>query len=395
MEPARPVTPLRLLDERAAVDPHPAYRDVLDECPVARVDLNGEPAVFISGYAQVREALRDPVTFSSGMDAVAIGQERPLIPLQLDPPDHARYRRLLDPHFSPSRMAELEDDVRALVADLVDEFADDHSCDFHGQFSEPLPSTIFMRLLGLPMEDLPHFLRLKDGILRSHVEHAGDLDATQSARATAGAAIYEYFRAAIDERRRRPDDGLFSRLLTSETDGEQLSDEEILDTAFLLIIAGLDTVTATLDCSIAYLAQHPERRRALVADPAIVPNVVEELLRHETPVQVIMRIVGEPDEVNGMRLERGDHVTLVLGTANVDESEFDRPHDTDFTRKPNRHLAFGGGPHRCLGSHLARLELRVALEEFHRRVPEYSLAPDAELSFSPGIRQAREIPLVF
>jgi cytochrome P450 len=145
---------------------------------------------------------------------------------------------------------------------------------------------------------------------------------------------------------------------------------------------------------VLHLANHPERRRALVADPSLIPSAIEELLRWETPVQVIPRGVKEDVELRGVKLHAGDTVLLVLGAANVDEAEFGEE-SIDFARNPNRHVAFGGSHHLCLGAHLARLELRVSLEELHRRIPDYHVAPGAQVHFSPGIRQADHLPLEF
>ncbi len=376
-----------------AADPHPAYRRLREECPVARsAGFDGGTSWYISRYDDVMWALKHPEVFSSGAEAISIGQEHPLIPLQVDPPEHAHYRRLLDPEFSPRRMAELEPDVRRLTGELLDGFATRGTCDFHAEYATPLPSTIFLRLLGLPQSDLPKFLQWRDDTIRP----AGDTPAAQQhTREAAGAAITRYFEDGLDEKQRNPDGNLLARLATARVDGRPITRAEQLGTCHLMLLGGLDTVTATLDCMIAYLAQHPDRRRALIADPTLCDTVVEELLRAETPVQVVPRVVKQEFEMRGQRLQPGDGVVLVLGAADTDGDEFDDAESVSFERGVNRHLAFGGGPHRCLGSHLARMELRVAVEEFHRRIPEYELAPDTTLVYSPGIRQADHLPLVF
>jgi len=381
-----------LFDPDAVAQPHAVYQRFHNECPVARLE-DADGLVLLTRYEDVHHAFRQPEIFSSGMEAAQIGQDRPLIPLQIDPPEHSKYRRLLDPHFSPKQVATLEDDARKLVAELVDGFASRGECDLHAEFTEPLPSTIFLALMGLPQSDLPEFLKWKDAIVRPDVE-PGDVEGAERARKEAGKGIYAYFDAAIDQRVANPDDGLFTRLLTCEIDGRTLTRDEILDISYLLLLGGLDTVTATLDCSFAWLAQHPEARTGLGDDPQQTNVVVEELLRHQTPVAMVLRVAAQDTTVNGVELRKGDHISLLIGASNADESEFDRAHEVNFERGANRHLAFGGGPHRCLGSHLARLELRVALEEFHRRIPDYSLAPDAELRYSGGIRQLVSLPLV-
>jgi cytochrome P450 len=161
------------------------------------------------------------------------------------------------------------------------------------------------------------------------------------------------------------------------------------------LLGGLDTVTATLDCMVVHLARAPELRAAIAADLSLVAPAVEELLRYETPVTMVPRILKQEFELGGVQLRAGDHAILLIGAGNCDPEEFDEAEGTDIARESNRHLAFGGGPHRCLGSHLARLELRVALEELHRRIPDYRIAPDAEVHFSPAIRQAASLPLVW
>jgi len=162
----------------------------------------------------------------------------------------------------------------------------------------------------------------------------------------------------------------------------------------LLLVGGLDTVTATLDCMVVYLATHPDHRQQLIDDPSCIPAAVEELLRWLTPVMMIPRSIAQDIEMRGVELKAGDAVNVVIGAANMDEEEFGEP-EVDFGRDPNRHLAFGGSHHLCLGAHLARLELRVALEELHARIPDYRLAEGADLHYSPGIRQTAKLPLVF
>jgi cytochrome P450 len=214
-------------------------------------------------------------------------------------------------------------------------------------------------------------------------------------RKQSGENIYAYFDRVLDERARQPREDLLSRLLEAEIDGDRLSRNELLDICFLMLLAGLDTVTATLGCSIAYLAANPEQRRRLLAGPELLDGAVEELLRWETPVTMVPRLLKADVEIGGVKLAAGQLVTLLLGAADVDAGEFPEPARVDFAREHNRHLAFGAGPHRCLGSHLARLELRLALEEWHRRIPDYAIEPGETPRYSPGIREVMYLPLVW
>ena len=372
-------------------DPIPAYQRMHSECPVGRSVTAFGAGVALTRYEDVLWALKHPEVFSSE-GVVQVGNEVPLIPLSVDPPEHAKYRRLMDPQFSPKKMAELEPEMRKLVNEVIDGFIARGECDFHEDYATPLPSTFFLALMGMPQSDLPDFLKWRDDTIRPDARTDEEAAAI---RASAGEAITNYFREACETRRRDPDDRLLTTLVNGEVDGRPLTEAELLGACHLLLLGGLDTVTATLDCMIVYLARHPERRDALANDLSLVPAVVEELLRLETPVMMVPRKVIQDIEIDGVPCKVGDSATLLLGAADCDETEFDRADEAVFDRERNRHLAFGGGPHRCLGSHLARLELRVAIEEWHKRIPDYAIKDGAEIHFSGGIRQADNLPIVF
>jgi len=190
-------------------------------------------------------------------------------------------------------------------------------------------------------------------------------------------------------------DDLLSQFLDATVDGERLTREDILDICFLFLIAGLDTVTATLDCVFGYLSAHPEQRRAIVEDPSIIPAAIEELLRWETPVMGVVRIATDDIELGGCPVGRGQSVMIMLGSVNTDEADLSDADVVRFDREVNRHMAFGGGIHRCLGSHLARLELRVALRQWHLRIPEYTVPEGHTLVYTPAIRSIDHFPMEF
>jgi cytochrome P450 len=376
------------VDPHDLAHPQPLFKALRDTGPV--VDL--ETMVVVGGDAEVRHVLQHPEIFSSGIDAVSIGQVRPLIPLQIDPPHHKDYRKLLDPIFAPKQVHLLEDQTRELVRSLIAPVVDQGRCNFHDVVAEPLPTTVFLQLLGLPVERAAEFIELKNGIIRPPVSTPAERVAYT---AKVGTKIYEVLQAAIDERQAERQSDFLSMFLDAEVDGHRLTNDDILDIGYLFFLAGLDTVTASLDCMLSYLAQHPDRRRQLVDDESLIPHAIEEMLRWETPVQGVVRVTTEDTEIGGCPIPHGTVVSVVLGSANCDERSWSDPDSIDFAREENRHLAFGGGVHRCLGSHLARMELRVALEEWHRAVPDYRLADGVQLLYTQGLRAVENLELVW
>ncbi len=370
-------------------EPQPMYKALRESTPVFR----SPEAVVLSRLTDIEMALKHTELFSSNMDAVDLGNIRPLIPLQIDPPEHAKYRRILDPLFTPREMARREPGVAELVNEMIDRFAGRGEVDFHEEFAVPLPCTVFLQLLGLPLEDLDQFLEWKDGVIRP--EGAEGYDGRHNASQAVAQQIYDYFDRAIDEHIASPREDVLSAMIAANVAGQPLSREELLDICFLFLIAGLDTVTDSLDCFFVYLARHPDHRHQLVEEPDVLPHAIEELLRWETPVPGVVRVAMQDLEVGGCPISKGERVSPLLGAANTDPAEFPDPEVVDFNRSPNRHRAFGGGPHRCLGSHLARMELRVALREFHRRIPDYEIKPGTQLIYTAALRSVESLPLIF
>lgn len=388
-----PQDALSLLDPQSAAAPQGLFAALRENMPVWDIEGIG---IAVSRHADVDKVLHDPEIFSSSIAAVDLKNVRPLIPLQIDPPDHKKYRRILDPLFGPRLMTRLEEPVSTLVNELIDKFIGDAEIDFAQQFALPLPSQVFLTMLGLPLTDLTRLLAMKDGIIRpNHVvgaeynspeAHAHQIAAAQS--------IYDYFNEVLDDRDANGPDDLLAELLRAEVDGVRLTREDILDICFLFILAGLDTVTATLTCMFAFLASNQEHRQMLVDDPSLISAAVEEMLRWETPVMSVPRVATTDTEINGCPVPAGKQVVVLLGSANTDEEALPGAGSVCFDRNSNRHLGFGGGIHRCLGSHLARLELRVALREWHRRIAEYSIPPGVQLEYSIGVRSIDRFPML-
>ena len=374
-------------------DPQQMYGMLREHAPVMEISMGPTyQTTMVSLHDDVVTVLRNPEVFSSKADAVNIGQIRPLIPLQIDPPDHSKYRKLLDPLFAPKKVATLEASTRALVVDLIDAVVDQGRCNFHHAIAEPLPSTVFLQLLGLPTSRTEEFIALKDGIIRPP---ATTPEERQAMVDETGAEIYKVLEETVDARSAEPQDDWISGLLASEVEGHRLTREDVIDICYLFFLAGLDTVTASLDCMLAYLAQHPDHRQSLVDDPGLIPHAIEEMLRWESPVAGVARIAVQDTELSGCPIAEGTNIGVSIGSANTDERSWDHADSVDFHREVNKHLAFGGGVHRCLGSHLARMELRVALEEWHARVPDYRLPDGLELLYSPSLRQIENLELVW
>jgi cytochrome P450 len=352
-------------------------------------------SVMVNSRELVSETLNNPEVFSSA-DLVEQGNTLPLIPLGIDPPQHARYRRLLDPLFSPRRMEAQEADIAERVNQFIDAFIDRGSCNFTTEFAELFPSSVFLGLMGLPWEELDTLVRLRDGLL-----HPGAPESTATQRSAiqrqTAQEVYAYFGRILDDRAANPRDDVLSSIIGGGADdsppSDRLSRDEALAICFVLLTAGLDTVTDSLTCFWAFLARHPAQRREIASDPEVIPHAVEELLRWETPVPLVVRWARQESALGDQVVAAGHHVLVNISAANLDPAEFSDPLEVRFDRRGNKHLAFGGGAHRCLGSHLARRELRIALREWHRRIPEYGLAPGYEVRYRPPLRFVPDLQL--
>ncbi|MFZ0715731.1 cytochrome P450 [Mycobacterium sp.] len=352
----------------------------------------------VVGYEEAHAILRDPTAFSSYPNNLVNAGDGKFIPIELDPPEHTAYRRVLQPLFSPTRMKALELDVRQLVNQLIDGFAGRGSAEFVSEFAHELPAAVFLKLMGWPAEDGPMFTEMTDIAIQGKPGATDEENVT--ARQEAAQQMFSYFGTVIAERRAEGGTAdVTSEVINTpiEIDGDRqlLSDETLSRMFFLLLIAGLHTVQGSLAWSVLHLAKHAEERRRLIDDPGLIPAAVEEILRFEAAVSMGRRALRDV-EVGGVSIKAGDQLVVVLAGANRDRREFSEPDDLQIDRQPNRHLSFGAGPHRCIGSHLARIELRVALEEMHRRIPDYRLDPARPaLSHSSSVRGMVQLPILF
>jgi cytochrome P450 len=317
-----------------------------------------------------------------------------MVPIGTDPPEHTRYRRLLQPMFSPRSTAPWQPRIRALAGELIENVLGKGECDLVADLAVPLPAQVFLTLFGLPQEDSDRLLAWKDAILDSVGIRGAEAPSEESARL--GAELYGYLVSHIASRRAQGGtDDMLGQLIADPSE-DRLSDDELLGLSFQFVLAGLDTVTCAMSTIFATLASQPALRKQIVDDPSLIPGAIEELLRVDGPVATLPRVVTQDVEVAGQTIPAGNYVQVAVAVASRDPAEHADPDTIDF-RRQERHLAFGGGPHGCLGSHLARMEMRVALEEWHRRIPEYSLAPGVtpRATWPAGLVGIDSLPLVF
>ncbi|WP_181780398.1 cytochrome P450 [Pseudonocardia pini] len=337
----------------------------------------------VTRYADQREVFQRPELFSSSPTGLPGGPGyggHKLLPIELDPPVHTKYRALINPVFAPKRIRALEEKARVLANELIDRILDSgrSEIDFVTDYAEKFPTQIFVDMMGLPFERYREFLTWNNTLL-----HSAQIGAGLDAKRQAGIEINDYLTTLIDHRTEHPGDDLVSVLIASEVDGEQLTREEVLRSVFLLFMAGLDTVMSAHSWFWWHLARNPGHRQQILDDEAVVPSAIEELLRVNSFVNDA-RTVREDTEFAGVAMKKGDRVWLSSSSACRDPREFPDPLTVDLRRSPNRHIAFAAGPHRCVGSHLARLELRVTMEEWHRRIPHYRIPEGAHVPMHCG-----------
>jgi len=348
-------------DPQIIVDPYPVYRELRDDAPVY---WSAEASSWVlSRYDDVSAALADPATYSSasGIYPTPPGVEMtemflPMVVMS-DPPRHTQLRQLVSRGFTPRRIAALETTVHTVVRELLAQIPAVGTWDFVAGFSGPLPAIVIADMLGVPRDDQDRFRAWSTTLVQSNPIR-GEI----GTGVDAAAALYDYFASFLADRRAHPRDDLMTALVQAEVEGERLSEEELLGFCFLLLVAGHETTTNLLSNAVALLADHPEIREQLKADPDLVPLAVEELLRYDSPVQGIGRTLTREVELYGQQMKPGDSVLLLFGSANRDDRAFPDAEVFDIYRRPEPHVALGRGIHFCLGAALARMETRIALE---------------------------------
>jgi cytochrome P450 len=392
-----------------------------EELPVARTGQapmaqGATTGWVLTRYDDVADALRRAEDLSSSIGLYPV---RPWIPQAIDPPAHTAYRRILNPWFTAEAMAKLEPHLEQYAAELADRMLAKDAFDFVADFADPFPTVIFCELIGFPLADYTQIMDWKNTLMHANdghsrgralalergrklglaIDHENQITAEQflQIRVNAGIEIYGYLAKLLEERRREPKDDLITKLLGARYEGERpLRQEELEDTLFLLFMAGLDTVASVLGLAVKGFAEDPLKRREFVSlmdDPERVVPAIEELVRYHAIVTMPRRATHAIG-LRGEQIAENEIVACPSPAANRDPARFERPHELRFDRSPNPHVGFGLGPHRCLGIHLARRELRVALRAFHRRLPDYRLHPARPPELFGGMKGVSSLWLV-
>jgi cytochrome P450 len=342
----------------------------------------------VSHYKDIQRVYEEHDTFSTVTVAefqAAIGETFHTLPLAKDPPEHGKYRKFLNQFFSPVAMIEMEKQVRAVVTDMIDEFAAKGEVDIAWDFGRVYPVHIFMDMMGFPRDMFEKFLDWEWAIL-----HANDMQVSM----TAMREVIDWLRGFMAERRTDPDDRLTSKIVHGTSNGVPFTEDEQMGMVWLLWLGGLDTVASTISQMFRRLALQPELQAELRAKPELINTAVEEFLRTQ-PLVYSSRTLTKDIEWHGTQMKAGDQIQCLTAAGNFDPEQFANGHQFDPARKANRHYTLIGGVHLCLGAHLARRELRILLQEFFQRVPTFQIKPGTDTSVVPGLLSIRNLPLVW
>jgi cytochrome P450 len=379
-------------DPRWTENPFPIWDQLRDASPVVHTD-RFLGCYLPTTYEAVREIANDTEHFSSRR--VIVRDERPEVaknaapPITSDPPDHKPAKQLLLPPFTPDAMKKLEPRVRAICNELIDEFIADGKCDAAARYTKHIPVRAIAHMLGIPESDGDLFIKWIHMILELSIKN--EMMLKEAVEEMTG-----YFTGHIEARKENPGDDLISYLLNAkDKNGQPLEDSHVHGSLRLLLIAGIDTTWSAIGASLWHLAKTPADRERLIAEPALMPSAVEELLRAYSPVTMAREVMKETS-VSGCPVKPGNMVLLSFPAANRDPRMFPDADKVVLDRRENRHAAFGLGIHRCVGSNLARMEMRVAIEEWLKRIPDFRIDPEGKVTWSQGtVRGPRQLPFLF
>jgi hypothetical protein len=376
-----------------AADPYPVYAQVRERCPVAWSEHYGGFWA-ITDYACVHAASQDGDTFNSapGVGLPLMPYGIPNVPIDTDDPQTRQYRDILLGRYSPRNTERQRPRIEQIADELIDGFAPAGECDIVTDFAMPLPARMILRQLGFPEENWAWFVSRVHAYAHASVN---DPDASMRAGLELASAVAD---AVAERRRDGTRDDQISDLMLGSVDGQQLTDEQVISYALLLIFGGLDTTTGALSNALIVLDRESELRNRLIEHPEDIPRAIEEFLRFDAPVQGLGRTLSRDTELAGQQLRKGERALLVWAAANRDPAMFGRPDEIDIDRPGNRHMSFGVGPHRCLGSTLGRLMFRVMLEKVLARLPDFRVVGDpAQTRYADAayIYASHRLPITF
>jgi cytochrome P450 len=375
-----------------SADPYPIQDDLRQRCPIAHTERFGG-AWLPTRYEDVAAIAYDTERFSSR--SIILSNFRPprelapiggSPPISSDPPFHHDARKLLLPAFTKAEIAKQEPATRAFCHSLIDTFEGQDVVDAAGDYAQHIPMRVIADMLGFPPEDGPQFRVFVEDLLEG-------INLPSDERIERVSRLFDYLLVQVHDHIDNPREDLTTYLINAELYGQKLAPDHVVGTMALLLIAGIDTTWSAIGASLWHLAKNPEDRRRLAAAPGLLPTAMEEFLRAYAPV-TMARLVKQDMHWHGVDMKADDWILLSFPAANRDPAQFDRAGEVVIDREVNRHAAFGLGIHRCVGSHLARLELRVALEVWLARIPEFTLADPAAVTWAAGqIRGPRTLPL--
>jgi len=387
-------------DSFLAGPPHDAFRVLRKEAPIFwQTNPFGEGAWAISRYKDIWKVSLDQATFSSAKRSAILrewneeefqGTQGLLI--NMDPPRHTKYRRIVNLGFSPKIVNRLIPHIRDIANQIIDNIAERGTADFVADVAAELPLQVIVEMMGVPVEDRHRIFDWSNTMIGFDDPQ---YQTTPDTGKIAAAQVYMYAHELAEQRRRQPKDDITSVLLQAEVDGDKLDEGDFNQFFLLLLVAGNETTRNTISGGMLALIEHPEQRARLLADPSLIASAVDEMVRWVSPVQVFVRTATRDVELNGIPIKENQRLTLWYGSANRDEEIFPDGHVFDVGRKPNDHLGFGIGPHFCLGANLARLEIQVMFEELLRRLPDIELAGPVERLRSYFISGIKSMPVRF